>query len=45
MAAGFDGHIHIVSGIPVRDGEDIEVIDGLTLPGQTGGTATDEVQV
>ena len=44
-STGLNGHIHIVSRVSVRDGEDIEVIDFLAALGQAGGSATDEVQV
>ena len=45
LAAGLDGHIHIVPRVPVGDGKDVEVVDGLAVGGQSGGATADEVQV
>ena len=44
-AARLDSHIHIVSRVPVGDGEDVEVVHGLPVGGQRRGAAADEVQV
>ena len=45
MGAGLYGHEHVVSSVSVRDGEHIEVVDTLAVPGKVGGTATNQVQV
>ena len=45
VAAGLDGHEHVVSRVPVGDGKYVEVVDGLAVGGQCGGAAADEVQV
>ena len=34
---GGQGHAHIGAGVAVRHGEDVEVVDGLLLPGDAGG--------
>ncbi len=45
VGACFNGHVHIVPGVSVRNGEDIEVVDFLAPLGQASGAAADEVQV
>ena len=45
LAARPGGHEHVVARVPVGDGEDVEVVDGLPVGGERGGAAADEVQV
>ena len=45
MGTGLYGHVHIVSGVSVRNGKHIEVVDFLAILCQAGGSAPDQVQV
>ena len=43
-ASGLQGHKHIVARIPVGDGEDVQVVDGLAMGIQPGAAAADHRQ-
>ena len=45
VAAGLDGHKHIVAGVSVRDGEDIKVVYGLAVLCELCGSSANQVKV
>ena len=45
LRAGVDGHEHIVPGVTVGDGENVEIVDFLTSGGKGCRPATDKFQV